>query len=97
MIMHSNIEEAINVGSDELVTINGLVDLVEEIVGIKLERTYNLDAPKGVNGRNSDNTIIRRLLDWAPDVPLCLGMKTTCDWIREEYEARCASQVGVGF
>src|SRR5260221_3444063 len=55
-IMHSNIIEPINLGSDELVTINGLVDIVEELAGIKLRRTYNLQAPKGVNGRNSDNT-----------------------------------------
>ncbi len=60
MIIESDIREPINLGSSELVTINGLVDIVEDIAGIKLERNYKLDAPKGVNGRNSDNTKIRR-------------------------------------
>ena len=61
-ILNSDILEPINLGSDELTTINGLVDIVEEIAGIKLERTHNLDAPKGVNGRNSDNTMTGRLV-----------------------------------
>ncbi len=56
-IMHSDILEPINLGSNELVTINQLVDIVEDIAGIKLKRRYKLDAPKGVNGRNSDNTL----------------------------------------
>jgi GDP-D-mannose 3',5'-epimerase len=88
MIMHSDITDPINLGSSELVTINGLVDIVEEIVGIRLERSYNLDAPKGVNGRNSDNTMIRRLLGWEPSTTLRLGMDITCDWIRHEYLAK---------
>ncbi len=66
LIMHSDIIEPINLGSNELVTINQLVDIVEDIAGIKLKRHYNLDAPKGVNGRNSDNTLIQKLLDWEP-------------------------------
>ncbi len=86
MIMHSDIVEPINLGSNELVTINGLVDIVENIVGIELERNYNLDAPKGVNGRNSDNTRIQELLSWEPSIALADGMKLTCDWIRGEYE-----------
>ena len=61
MIIESEIHEPINLGSSELVTINGLVDIVEEIAGIKLKRSYKLDAPKGVNGRNSDNTKIQKL------------------------------------
>jgi len=65
-IMHSDILEPINLGSNEIVTINGLVDIVEEIAGIKLKRTYNLKAPKGVNGRNSDNELIQKMLNWEP-------------------------------
>jgi len=92
-IMHSDIEEPINLGSSELVSINGLVDIVEDIVGIKLRRAYNLNAPKGVNGRNSDNTKIRDYLGWEPDTRLRDGMEKTCAWIREQYLARCGAQV----
>jgi nucleoside-diphosphate-sugar epimerase len=91
MIMHSDILEPINLGSDELVTINELADIVEEIVGIKLKRAYNLDAPKGVNGRNSDNTLIQELLGWAPSIRLRDGMAKTCAWIRNEYNASYGS------
>lgn len=86
-IMHSKIDEPLNLGSSELVTINGLVDIVEAIVGVQLKRTYNLSAPKGVNGRNSDNTQIKRLLGWEPSTPLATGMRLTCEWIRGEIEA----------
>ena len=91
MIMHSDIVEPINLGSNELVTINTLVDIVEEIVGIKLQRHYNLDAPKGVNGRNSDNTLIQQSLGWAPSIALRDGMAKTCEWIRQEYNASYGS------
>ncbi|RMH10899.1 MAG: NAD-dependent epimerase/dehydratase family protein [Planctomycetota bacterium] len=87
-IMHSDILEPINLGSSELVSINQLVDIVEEIAGIKLERKYNLDAPKGVRGRNSDNTLIRKYLGWEPSIPLREGMKKTYDWILGEYQAK---------
>src|SRR5205809_2741982 len=87
-IMDSDILDAINLGSDELVTINGLVDIVESIAGVKLKRSYNLSAPKGVNGRNSDNTKIKKLLGWAPSIPLREGMRKTYDWIKKEYDAK---------
>lgn len=85
-IMTSGIEEPINLGSSELVTINGLVDIVEEIAGVKLERRYNLGAPKGVNGRNSDNTMIQQRLGWEPSIRLRDGMRRTYAWIEEEME-----------
>ena len=69
MIMNSDILEPINLGSSELVTINQLVDMVEEIAGVKLKRNYKLDAPKGVNGRNSDNTLIRSIWAGNPHPP----------------------------
>ncbi|HIK92952.1 MAG TPA: NAD-dependent epimerase/dehydratase family protein [Planctomycetes bacterium] len=84
-IMHSDIEEPINLGSSEVTTINGLVDLVAEIAGIDVPRQHNLDAPKGVNGRNSDNTKIQQYLDWEPGIRLKDGMRKTFDWIAEEY------------
>lgn len=86
-IMESDIREPINLGSSELVTINQLVDIVEDIAGIKLERRYNLSAPKGVNGRNSDNTKIHQYLGWEPSIRLRDGMQKTYAWIGEEMLA----------
>jgi nucleoside-diphosphate-sugar epimerase len=83
-IMYSNIEEPINLGSSEMVSINGLVDIVEDIAGYKLERIYDPDAPKGVRGRNSENTLIRKYLGWEPSIPLREGMKKTYDWISDQ-------------
>ena len=81
MLLHSDVTEPINIGSSELVSINQLVDIVEEIAGVKLERRYNLSAPKGVNGRNSDNTLIKKLLGWEPSTRLRDGMEKTYRWI----------------
>ena len=86
-IMQSNIDEPINLGSDELTTINSLVDLVAEFACILVTRLHKLDAPVGVNGRNSDNTRIQELLGWAPSITLREGMEKTYDWISEEYAA----------
>jgi nucleoside-diphosphate-sugar epimerase len=82
--MYSNIQEPINLGSSEMVSINQLVDIVEDIAGYKLERKYDLGAPKGVRGRNSENTLIRHYLNWEPSIPLRTGMKKTYDWIKEQ-------------
>ena len=86
--MDSDIIEPINLGSDELVTINQLVDIVEDIAGIKLERNYNLDAPEGVRGRNSDNTLIKAELGWEPGIRLEDGMARTYEWIYEQIAGR---------
>jgi len=83
-LMHSDIREPLNVGSDQLVTINQLVDIVERIAGVRLTRRYKLDAPKGVRGRNSDNTLITQQLGWAPSVRLEDGMRHTYEWIHGE-------------
>ena len=88
MIMDSNITEPINLGSSEAVTVNQLVDIVEAIAGVKLNRKYDLSAPKGVNGRNSDNTLIQRYLHWEPNTPLRVGMDKTYRWIHEQYVAQ---------
>jgi nucleoside-diphosphate-sugar epimerase len=87
-IVHSDIEEPLNLGSSELVTINGLVDLAEEIAGVKLRRKYDLGAPKGVNGRNSDNSRIQQHLGWEPDTRLRDGLEKTYAWIHDQYMAR---------
>ena len=86
-IIQSDIHEPINLGSNELVTINQLVDIVEEIAGTKLTRKYNLKAPKGVNGRNSDNTKIKEYLGWEPSIRLRDGMAKTYAWIEGEILA----------
>ena len=86
-IMKSDIVEPINLGSSELVSINQLVDIVEDIAGVKLKRSYNLKAPKGVNGRNSDNTLIRKYLGWEPSTRLRVGMEATYRWIHDEMTA----------
>ena len=83
-IMYSNIEEPINLGSSEMVSINQLVDYVEHIAGYKLKRKYDLDAPKGVRGRNSENTLIKKYLGWEPSIPLKDGLAQTYKWIREQ-------------
>ena len=75
----------INLGTSELVSINQLVDIVEKIGGVKLKRVYNLDAPKGVAGRNSDNTMIKKYLNWEPNTPLREGMAKTYFWIQKQY------------
>ena len=88
LIMRSDIIDAINLGSSEAVSINELVDLAEDIAGIKLRRRYKLDAPKGVNGRNSDNTLIQQLLGWQPNTPLRAGLEKTYHWIYDQYQRR---------
>jgi nucleoside-diphosphate-sugar epimerase len=87
MIAESEIHEPINLGSNELVTINQLVDIVEDIAGVKLKRNYKLDAPKGVNGRNSDNTLILEKLNWEPSIKLRGGLEKTYAWIESEMLA----------
>jgi GDP-D-mannose 3', 5'-epimerase len=94
-IMNSDILEPINLGSSEAVSINQLVDLVEEIAGIHLKRNYDLSAPQGVNGRNSDNTLIQKLLHWEPSIPLKVGLEKTYRWIYDQYLAREKGLEGV--
>jgi GDP-D-mannose 3', 5'-epimerase len=83
-LMHSDVREPLNIGSDQLVTINQLVDIVETIAGVKLRRNYKLDAPRGVRGRNSDNALIQQKLEWAPSIRLEDGMRKTYEWIYRE-------------
>jgi len=94
-IMNSEILEPINLGSTEAVSVNQLVDMVEEIAGVKLHRKYDLSAPKGVNGRNSENTLIKKYLNWEPDTPLRIGMEKTYAWIYDQYLARERGEAGV--
>jgi len=86
-IMESGIIEPINLGSAEMVSINQLVDLVEDIAGLKLKRSYKLDAPKGVRGRSSDNTLIKEKLGWEPSVTLRTGLEKTYAWILDQMKS----------
>jgi nucleoside-diphosphate-sugar epimerase len=93
-IMESDVEEPLNLGSSELVSINQLVGLVEEIAGIELERYYAPDAPLGVAGRNSDNARIRERLDWEPSISLRDGMERTYKWVHDAYLRRYGGHLG---
>ena len=90
MVLNSDVIDPINLGSSTMVTINQLVDIVEAIAEVKLHRRYNLNAPKGVRGRSSDNTMIRECLDWSPTIPLEEGMRTTYAWIYDQMKPRYA-------
>ncbi len=81
MLFDSGIREPLNIGSSELVSVNQLVDIVEDIAGVKLKRNYKLSAPLGVNGRNSDNSKIRELMGWEPSIKLRDGLEKTYAWI----------------
>jgi nucleoside-diphosphate-sugar epimerase len=104
-IMASDVSEPLNLGSSRLVTINQLVDMVECIAGLKLRRRYNLDAPKGVRGRNSDNTKIQHLLGWHPSIALEDGLEKTYQWIYDQLQRSArrgpiplgGGQIGVPF
>lgn len=94
MIMHCDdlIATPINLGSAELVSVNELVSMIEEIAGVRLERKYNLSAPRGVAGRNSDNTFIKSVLGWEPNIPLREGLAKTYAWIESQYYDRKAGK-----
>lgn len=92
MLMHSDVIEPLNLGSNELVSINRLVDIVEEIGGVKLKRSYNLNAPKGVAGRNSDNTLIKKNFNWEPGTRLKDGLAKTYAWIYDEIKRNAKSR-----
>jgi nucleoside-diphosphate-sugar epimerase len=91
MIFESDFAEPINLGSSELVSIDELVSIVEEIAGVRLKRNYNLSAPKGVNGRNSDNTLISQEFGWEPSTRLRDGMEKTYRWIYDQIVAERAA------
>jgi GDP-D-mannose 3', 5'-epimerase len=91
-IMNSSIAEPLNLGSNELVTINQHVDIVEEIAGVRLKLTCNPSAPKRVNSRNSDNSMILNCLGWQPSIRLRDGMEKTYRWIEHQIAEKSASR-----
>ena len=94
-LMESGHSEPLNLGRAELVSINGLLEIIEGIAGIKLNRNYDLSKPQGVRGRNSDNTLIQETLGWEPEVNLATGLEKTYHWIKEQYERRKRGEVVV--
>jgi nucleoside-diphosphate-sugar epimerase len=85
--MESNFAGPINIGSEEMVTINQLVEYVSNISGKKVARNHKLDAPLGVRGRNSDNRLIEKELKWKPEWTLSAGLKETYTWIKDQVGA----------
>jgi GDP-D-mannose 3', 5'-epimerase len=96
-IMESEFTDPINLGSAQLVTINGLVDIVEGIAGVKLERKYNLSAPQGVRGRNSDNALILEQLGWEPSISLEDGLDKTYRWIHDQMTSGARDEAALAF
>jgi GDP-D-mannose 3', 5'-epimerase len=95
-LAQSNVSEPLNIGSDQLVTVDELIDIVEEIAGIRVDRRYKLDAPLGVRGRNSDNTMIRDRLGWAPSTALEDGLQRTYRWIYDQLTGPSSPSPTVG-
>lgn len=84
LLMESDVREPLNIGSDQMVSINEMVDILENIAGVTLSRDFDLSAPKGVRGRNSDNTMIKELLGWAPSISLEDGLRNTYSWVHDQ-------------
>lgn len=87
-LMASDYREPLNLGTDRLISINGLVDLISDIAGKRLTKRYDMSKPQGVRGRNSDNTLLARVLGWAPAIPLETGLEITYRWIESELMTR---------
>jgi nucleoside-diphosphate-sugar epimerase len=87
-LMNSDFHEPINLGRDDLITINQLIDLAERFAGVKLKRNYDLSAPQGVRGRNSDNTLIKEVLEWEPSITMEDGLRKTYDWILDQMTSQ---------
>jgi GDP-D-mannose 3', 5'-epimerase len=96
-LLESDVSEPINIGSSQLVTINELVDIAEGIAGVKLARNYKLDAPQGVRGRNSDNTLILEKLGWEPSTTLEAGLAKTYEWIRAQLTSGATDEAALAF
>lgn len=91
-LMRSDVTIPLNIGSDQMVTLNQLVDMVEKIAGIRVTREYDLYAPQGVRGRNSNNVLVKKLLDWTPSVQLEEGVEATYAWIYDQMVSGRTSQ-----
>ena len=95
-LMSSDYSAPVNLGSSELVTINQLLDMIEDIAGVKVARKYNMDAPQGVRGRNSDNALIQQVLGWEPEISLRTGLEKTYAWVNEQVQKRARGESVLG-
>ena len=93
--MASDYRDPLNLGTDELVTINELVGMVARIAGKQITKRHNLKGPQGVRGRNSDNTRLRGVLGWEPSIRLEQGLAVTCEWIRAQVLSKASVSVMV--
>ena len=93
--MGSDYTEPLNIGQDRLISIADLADLVAEVAGIEIQKVF-VDGPQGVRGRNSDNTRLREVLDWEPEISLEVGLERTYRWVEQQVQARLASESGRG-
>jgi len=82
LLMESGYDKPLNIGSDRLVTINELADIIIGIAGKKITKKHNLDTPQGVRGRNANLTLVKKILGWKPEIPLEKGLKNTYDWTK---------------
>ena len=94
-LQRSNYAEPLNLGQEELISINGLADLVAEIAGVEIQKKH-IDGPQGVRGRNSDNSRLRQVLGWAPSIGLREGLRETYRWIHAQVERELESTPFVG-
>jgi GDP-D-mannose 3', 5'-epimerase len=94
-LMGSDYTEPLNIGQDRLISIADLADMVAEIAGIEIVKVF-VDGPQGVRGRNSDNTRLREVLDWEPEISLEVGLERTYTWIEQQVRARLAAEAGRG-
>jgi len=85
-LMESDFREPLNIGSDRLVTIDQMIDIVSKISGKKVNKIYQLDKPQGVRGRNSDNSLCKKTINWEPKITLEDGLKNTYEWIKKQIE-----------
>ena len=91
-LMRSDFKKPLNLGQDHMVTINELADMVAKIAGVTIRKKH-VAGPMGVRGRNSDNTLLRKVLGWAPEISLEEGLRRTYPWIEEQVKAKLAEQV----
>lgn len=87
-LMDSNVREPLNIGSSQMVSVNELAGIIQRIAGVNFNLSYDLSAPKGVRGRNSDNTRVSSLLHWQPDINLDEGLRETYTWIEQEVRKK---------
>tara|TARA_B100000579_G_scaffold343016_1_gene295209 strand:+ start:407 stop:736 length:330 start_codon:yes stop_codon:yes gene_type:complete len=86
-VFNSEFSDVFNVGSEEQVSINQMIEMIEDIANKKFEKNYQLDKPKGVRGRSSDNTFVRTKIGWDTKITLKEGLKKTYEWIYEQIKS----------